>query len=436
MILSRTARHFQRFFARAASVGIATAGVLLALSTSTASLAQSAAAPAQTTAGANENAADPTVRPGAKVTLHRIDKAEETKTAKPVTPSDRLRAPFPPDKTGCAHLVGKEWVSVPCATEEYKREHYMPRPVLANSIQSTPYTNPLTGPTQPPTLTDPFVWGSVAVDQLSSTATATETDSSSGANTFSIQTNTNTFPCSGCKSGYPFGAVKGVANSASEPGDTGWVQFVYQQFAIGAVGTGNSRLCVWNVDTTIAQNTHNSGPGYASTCVYPSATETVAPLDGTSAPGGPGEVIGYVQCPNPNSNLGCTLWVVAQLPWSPGSGWWSISTPDVLGLAGNWNNVGGGVLGAGGGSEAKFTNSQFLYVVEGYACVNSNALPSGYVESPCPGPPSWDREGNAFDLQASPATYDPTGESSNLTSAQVGFSCGELSCWMSYGASN
>jgi hypothetical protein len=417
--------------------------MLLLLSAVAAGVAQSPAASRQDANPLAAVANAPTLRPDAKVTLQRPDATTATKAAKPVTPSDRLRAPLPPNQEGCAHLVDNKWVSVPCATEEYMKAHYMPPPVLANSIESLAYKNPLTGGGQPPTVTDWFVWGSVAFDQTS-TGTDSETNVSTSpkgvvtktANAFSIQTNTNTFPCTLCTNGHPFAATKGVAQSASAPGDTGWVQFVYQQFAPGKVGTGSSRLCVWNVDATIAQNTHNSGPGYASTCVYPSATETVAPLDGAGAPAGDAEVIGYIQCPNPNSNTGCKLWVVAELPWSPGSGWWSISTPDVLGLAGHWNNVGGGILGAGGGSEAVFTNSQFLYVVAGYACVNSNATPTGAIDQPCPGPPSWDREGNAFDIQASPANYYPTGESNNLTGAPVGFSCGELACWMSYFASN
>jgi hypothetical protein len=430
-------------FVQVVRLGIAVPVMLLLLSAVTAGMAQSPAASRQ---DANPRAADanaPTLRPEAKVALERPDATTATKAAKPVTPSDRLRAPLPPNQEGCAHLVDNKWVSVPCATEEYKKAHYMPPPVLANSIESLAYTNPLTGGGQPPTVTDWFVWGSVAFDQTSSGADSETNISTSSkgvvtktANAFSIQTNTNTFPCTLCSNGHPFAATKGVAQSASAPGDTGWVQFVYQQFAPGAVGTGNSRLCVWNVDATIAQNTHNSGPGYASTCVYPSATETVAPLDGAGAPNGDAEVIGYIQCPNPNSNAGCKLWVVAELPWSPGSGWWSISTADVLGLAGHWNNVGGGILGAGGGSVAQFTNSQFLYVVSGYSCVNANATPTGAIDQPCPGPPSWDREGNAFDIQASPASFYPTGESNNLTGAPVGFSCGELACWMSYVASN
>ena len=389
-----------------------------------------------------QTADDPTFRRDATVKVHTADETTVPKTTRPLTPSDKLRAPFPPEKTGCAHLVNNVWESVPCATEEYKKAHYMPPPVLANSIQSTAHRGLMFIIEKPccriesTTITSPFDWGSVSVNQTSDPATATE-ESGGVSSAFSIQTNTNTFACAPCKSGSPFAATAGVPNSASEKGDSGWVQFVYQQFKTGSsAGKGNTRLCVWNVDVTIAQNTSNSGPGYASTCVYPSASEAVAPLDGSGSAIGGAEVIGYVQCPTAGSYSGCTLWVVAQLPWSPGSGWWAISAPDTMGLAGNWFNVGGTILGSGGGNEAIFTGSQFQQEVRAYSCYSSPTSATGYAPTACPNPSPYNFFAHYFELTASPASYDPTGESNNLTNDPVTISCGDYDCWMSYNSTN
>jgi hypothetical protein len=383
---------------------------------------------------------DPTFRRDATITVHYPDETTVAKTARPLTPSDKLRAPFPPEKTGCFHLVDNAWVSVPCATDEDMKAHKMPPPVLANSIQSTPHRGMIFIDEHPccsiksTTITSPFDWGSVAINQTSDPYTATE-ESGSVSSAFSIQTNTNTFACAPCKSGSPFAAISGIPNSASEKGDSGWVQFVYQQFQTGSsAGKGNTRLCVWNVDVTVANNTNNAA-GYAPTCVFPSQSEAVAPLDGSGAANGGAEVIGYVQCPT-SSYDNCTLWVVAQLPWSPGSGWWAISAPDSMGLAGNWLNVGGTILGSGGGNTAIFTGSQFQQVVRAYSCYTSPTSATGYVPTACPNPTPWNLFARYFELTASPASYDPTGESNNLTNDPVTISCGDYDCWMSYNSTN
>jgi hypothetical protein len=414
-------------------------GLLFLLAPAPGLVAQNSAG-TQNTAAAQNNET-PTVRRDAVVVLRPADATSVARTARPLTPSDKLRAPFPPKQPGCAHLVDNVWQPVPCATPEYMKAHYMPPPVLANSIQSTAHNGPIlfTG-TKPPylpgkieSITSPFTWGSVAVNVTSDPATATE-ESGGNANTFSIQTNTNTFKCAPCANGSPFAATAGIPNSASKPGDTGWVQFVYQQFATGPVGKGNSRLCVWNVDINIANATSNAA-GYAPTCVYPSASETVAGLDGKGAAIGAAEVIGYVQCPNASSDSGCTLWVVAQLPWSPGTGWWAISAPDSMGLAGNWTNVSGTILGSGGGNEAIFTKTQAQNMLRAYSCYTSPTSATGYVPTACPNPSPLNFFARYFELTASPANYYPTGESSNLAGGPITISCGDYDCWMSYNSS-
>jgi hypothetical protein len=107
-----------------------------------------------------------------------------------------------------------------------------------------------------------------------------------------------------------------------------------------------------------------------------------------------------------------------------------------MGLAGNWLNVGGTILGSGGGNEAIFTGSQFQQVVRAYSCYTSPTSATGYAPTACPNPAPWNTFARAFELTASPASYDPTGESSNLTNDPVTISCGDYDCWMSYNSTN
>jgi len=407
-------------FARSVRFACTAATLLLA--------ASMAAAQAQT-------ADEPIVNPHPSVELKKF--------VRPDIPSDKLTAPLLPPKSGCFHLVDNVWTEVPCATPDYMNKHYIPPPVVANSIQSTPHFAPFWVLGKPqPEITSPLDWGAVVIELGGDPAQATETDVSTNpktgavtktSNAFSIQVNTNDFTCSTCKNGSPFAAVSGVPNSASAPGDTGWVQFVYQQFASGT--DGSSRLCVWNVDTTVAANTTNNA-GYKPNCVYPSASYPMGPLTGNGAVIGAAEVIGYTQCPSPISNAGCTLWAVAKLPFAAGAGWWAISAKDEMGLTGNWTNVGGTVYGAGGGSRAVFTNTQVQTNVVAYSCYTAPAGPTGYTPQGCAPPPPYDFFAQFFYLKASPADYFPTGESNNLTNDPVTFSCGDYDCWLNYNSTH
>lgn len=99
--------------------------------------------------------------------------------AGPVTPSAKLNAPYPPQIVGCHHLENGKWQEVPCASEEYIRKHHIPRPLLANSIQSTPHGF-IVFPNHPSGgVTSPLIWGSVAITFLSDPTQATETDGDS-----------------------------------------------------------------------------------------------------------------------------------------------------------------------------------------------------------------------------------------------------------------
>jgi hypothetical protein len=327
-----------------------------------------------------------------------------------IAPSARMGAPYPPlQRLGCHHLVNGRWQDVPCVSREYTKKTlpFPPPGGLESSIQSNPrevwffrYSF---------TYTAPIVWGSVAINILTDPTQATENDSSAGANAFSIQTNTNQFNCTVCSNGFPF--------EGTQAGDVGWVQFVYQPSTYG--------LCVWNIDL--------SQQIYQPTCVSP-----VPPysrnLTGNGAAIGAGEVFGYVFCPTPGSNSGCTLNVFGYLPWA--EGWYSVTgVPDLLGLAGNWTNVSGTILGEGGGSEAVFAGGggspvQIQTFLRAYSCFVQPQGATGYTPQPCPPPNFIERR---FELDATdPIENVVTNETNNLTNGQATFVCEPWDCWLSY----
>jgi hypothetical protein len=151
-----------------------------------------------------------------------------------------------------------------------------------------------------------------------------ETDSTFGDKAYSIQLNTNGFN--------------------GNNGDEGWVQFVYQDFCgYGYQFVGEQKcesktgFCIWNIDLTVAGKTNNN-QGYNPTCV------SVGPVDLSSTYSA--VIYGYTA---PGQKLVSYLFL-------PGSsfGLTAVVAPDVYGLAGNWYQVSGGVMGAGGGSQAQF----------------------------------------------------------------------------------
>jgi hypothetical protein len=376
-----------------------------------------------------------------------VDRPNATRTG-PVTPSSRMNAPFPPPKVGCHHLESGKWQEVPCLSDEDIRKHHIPPP-LGNAIQSTPHGFVMIA-NHVYRLTSHFVWGSVAFNFISDSSQATETDGTQNA--FSIQNNTNTFNCTTCSSGNPFATIQ-FANpqisqsSASQPGDQSWVQFTYQEPQPGAEGF----LCVWNVDATIASNTNNAQfpnsvnggyandgfAGYNATCMSPTGGN-VQTLTGFGSNNDGAEVIGYIQCPNANSNAGCTLWNFAYLPWV--GGWWAISAADGLGLSGNWTEVSGSLLGSGNGSGASFTKTQIYQVLRAYSCVVAPQDATGFTPQPC-SPPAGPFDIallSHIELSATPTIVSgfQTQESNNLTNGPVTFVCEAFDCWLSYNSSS
>jgi hypothetical protein len=365
-----------------------------------------------------------------------------------VPPSFTMKAPYPPATAQCRHLVGGVWQIVPCATDEDLQQHPMPPPATPNSIESDPH-HLRAGPHRvisSPAV--PFVWGSVAVNITSDPTQMTESDgtnSSGNGNAFSIQDNTNTFPCAPCKANYPFGPVATapgasttIPGSASNVGDNGWIQFTYQNY-----GTA-SQLCIWTVDSTVANNTgnikvpkgvpfgyHNSGyVGYHATCVYPPVTYN---LTGSSAAIGAAEVFGYITCPTIGSNVGCNLQIFGYLPWAGENPWYNIGFGDVLQLAGNWINVSGTMLGSGGSAQAIFSsNTQLQQVLRAYTCFVAPQDATGYFPQACAVPNPITVQSLLGSLDGSDIFSYPTGETNNLTNGTPTLSCEFYDCTLSF----
>jgi hypothetical protein len=417
-------------------------------STMSASAQQSAAKPAALLSAPVQTLDTSVLPPGAHV--------------RPLTPSTQQIIPRPPAKPGCRHFEGGQWVEIQCVPTEELRG--VTPPQVENSIQSTAHSVPGLGGSY----TTPIIWSSVAVNFLSAGggAAATETDTTisggSVPNQFSIQNNTNYFVCGLCSNDAPFAPIIDPATntpmpySGSQAGDTGWVQFTYQNYLYTGTqppspqwncdtGVNPPRctvLCVWQIDQTIAHNDSqriptnaNSGfanglfPGYNSTCV---AAPPNYPLTGSGAAVGTGEVIGYIDCPNSGSNVGCMLQVVGYLPWagSGAGGFYNTTASDELGLGGAWTDVSGTILGEGGGSEASFTNTQIQQVLQAFSCYAANTG-NQLVPSSCPPPnPPW--LAPLVELTAAPTLIDVTGETNSLINGPVTFSCADFNCWLSY----
>jgi hypothetical protein len=367
----------------------------------------------------------------------------------PITPSAKLRAPYPPHTPGCHQLMSGGWRDVPCVSDEYMKTHPFVPPGPENSIQSNAKVMYTTR--GPLTFRNPIIWGSVTVSFLSDPTQASETDSGYGKNpvttpnAFSVQTNTNYFTCPVCATGSPFPALQQpgggiVANSASNAGDQAWVQFAYQ--------SGTNGLCVWIWDLNVYYGTLNyltnnnsagglpPAYGWKAKCVNPAQ---VFALTGSGAAlGAEAEVIGYISCPTPGSNSGCTLEVVGILPWTGNSpdGYPNVfhtSMLDSVGLAGLWTNVSGTLLGNGGGSNGAFTKTKIRNVLRAYACLSAPPSTSGFIPPACPPPVQYLQKG--FELSATDPFANVTGETNNLTNGPTTFVCEAYDCFLAFDSS-
>jgi len=379
-----------------------------------------------------QTVAGPLFKPHAQVELKQPEAATAApKTNLPVLPHETLTAPLP-EKPGCFHLVNGSWQPVPCTSDAVTKN--LPRPVVADTVQSSSHTN------GNKTQTTPLIWGAVATwltDPEQSGENDVSTSNNKTPNTFSIQGNTNNFASSTASQGFPF--------PLSESGDWGWVQFVYQQQGdnAGQDSLGLSQLCTWIVDTSVACRTTDSkgnctGAGYQAYCVSPFDHGNVSPLTGSGAPSGFSEVIGYVQCGNtPNADNvgpnGCTLWVLGYLANAQDPGWWAGAAPDSLGLANHWTSLGGSLYGMANGSEAVFTKAELTTDVVINSCYKSTTPPSnpGSIFVPTQCSPGVTKDDLTATLAATHG--NSTGEYNNFTSGVATLTCTEYECraeWM------
>lgn len=286
--------------------------------------------------------------------------------AKPTIAAPSTIPSAPPEKEGCYKNTGTEWQEIPCATQDFIKQHYPP-PEVQFSIQSDP--KPITPkPGFPPiSYTLPLVWGSVLVGFVTNPTVAMETDNHFGVNAYSLQANTNFF--------------------AGNNGHYDWVQFVDQSRPGHPDG-----VCVWNVDVT-AQS-------YNPTCVSAPRSVPDRPLTGKDASTGiPVVVTGYIAASG-------KLVMFAQLP--DAGGWWSVVAPDTYGLSGNWTDVSGSILGLGGASQAVFQNATLETLVGARSCL------APYTAATCPAGSAPTELEHELVYYAAPYYSGVTGESNNL----------------------
>jgi hypothetical protein len=232
-------------------------------------------------------------------------------TPKPIPTTPRHLAPAP-SGPGCYEHSAAGWQATPCTdgstvATTFGRPEFPPdlsAPINASGVA-----------------TIPLVFGEV---QTTFAAVGTVTDIPQGddwiaadgtPNQWSIQNNTNYF--------------------IGSNGQKDWVQFTVQ-----SDGTNNA-LCIWNID--VQPNPANYG---TPTC------KTVP-----QRPGGlqPGDSIALAATAQDG-----VLTMNVQLSWAASgeSDQWTVSAPDTYGLAGNWWQVSGGVLGRGNSSSAMFTDAE------------------------------------------------------------------------------
>jgi hypothetical protein len=250
-----------------------------------------------------------------------------------VTPSP---LPTPPRTAGCYVNTRNGWQNVACATEAFINAHF-PHPDVQLGI-TTPSSTPI-------------VYGQVQTTVPEVTA---EGNNSSGGcppsavttpNQWSIQNNTNGWT---------------IAGGPSQ-GHTGVTQFVTQ--SDGAT-TG---VCIWNIDATSQDYSH-------VTCVSPTAQQRAGGLQAFDS----ANIAGIV-------NGDGTLSMVAEISWVPSGDpnqYAVVGVGDTYGLTGNWNQIGGGLLGIGNCSQAQFTNAEVVTQILASTCAGDTQAFSAVCAPP------------------------------------------------------
>jgi hypothetical protein len=245
----------------------------------------------------------------------------------PAVPPAPLPAP-PPPIVGCYVNTLNGWQSTPCATEAFMQANF-PHPDSQLGLTSSSSA--------------PLVFGQVAVtvpevtsntDEFIETGISVCPDSgTSEPNQWSVQTNTNDW----------------VIASGPNAGHTATTQFTIQ------ANGSTSAVCIWNIDVTAQAY---FGPNNLK-CVVPAPIQRPGGLQ----PFDSGNIAGFV-----NSNG--TLSVVAQFSWVPAGqpNQYATVFEDTYGLAANWSQVGGGLIGLGNCFQEQFTQTELVTQVLASTC--------------------------------------------------------------------
>jgi hypothetical protein len=266
--------------------------------------------------------------------------------ARPPRPPTPL--PAPPSRAGCYVMMPNGWQSVPCATDEFIDSHF-PHPDVQLGLNTS-------------TTTPSLVYGQVEVTipQVSSEQDVFNPAAPSSICPGSITTTSNKW------------SVQNNVNDwriASGPnaGDYGTVQFVIQ-----SDGSTNA-ICIWQIDATQQL--------YPKTCYSPSSTQRSGGLQAYD--------FGNIAA----TATGGTLGMVASLSWvaSGQPNTYAVVATDTYGLGSNWSQVGGGLLGFGGCSQAQFTNAEVVTQVAASTCAGDTT-----ATSPTCAPPTLQPNASAF----------------------------------------
>jgi hypothetical protein len=277
--------------------------------------------------------------------------------------------PTPPPVPGCYFYDANGWHADNCAPPGYVQQHFS-IPTAPVQLSSNSF---LDGGTFHAAL--PLVYGQTEVlFPLMGTEKAVFHDvggiggcPAMGAdvdNQLSVQGNTNIF--------------------TGNNGDRDWVQFVLQ-----SNGTENI-ICIWNIDVS-----KNGADDYHPTCYSPNAKQRSGGFVNFDS----ASVAGFIDQETGNLDM------VAQLSWTkPGDPThYAVVTGDEFGLAPNWTQFDGEVVGMGCGGIATFTNTSVVTRMAVSSCPGDTQ-----AGSPTCAPP---------DLQpnVTVGAGTSTGETSNLT---------------------
>jgi hypothetical protein len=272
-----------------------------------------------------------------------------TPASPPVTPTGTDALPAPPTAPGCYVGTLNGWVGVSCSD---------PATVLPGFQHFDVGHDGVTTVASP----GPLVYG-----EVETTVESVQSESNGGTNNqWSVQNNTNQFPCNSNGSGV--GCV---------------VQFTASQNGTNGTGT----VCITNADITSCPTPTNCNVTYNNTCVGVNGTNVTnnnIQFDVNTRTGALrafdfANIAGYAFTSGTQAELAIVAqfsWVANNNPVPPSEidvpnlipGLFAVVAPDQYGLAGNWTDVTGGILGMDNGAEATLTNAEVLTRVAASDC--------------------------------------------------------------------